>query len=240
MRYKQYINLVENLNKTSQLNEGWLMDVVHNTLDVVGFVPVLGEPFDIVNAILYATEGDYINAGFSLGAVYPIGGDAIKVAGRITTKAARMGVQKAAQKTVVKKVVGKTLAKNSDEIAAGLIGKLNKIEMVIPKANIKRLATGAIGKGGKLFRLSQDIKIGGYSFSALKIGGTVVLSGILLTQIWKYREELSKFVQIIIDGIKNFSISVANKVKSSWDKFLIFLNSHDEDYNEIDLSMSQI
>ena len=45
---------------------------IHPILDAVGFVPVLGEPADFVNGLIYASEEDYINAGLSMAAVIPV------------------------------------------------------------------------------------------------------------------------------------------------------------------------
>ena len=51
---------------------------VHTVLDTVGFVPVVGEPADLVNGLIYAAEKDYINAGISIAAVIPLLGEAGK------------------------------------------------------------------------------------------------------------------------------------------------------------------
>jgi RHS repeat-associated protein len=53
-------------------------------LDVAGFIPGIGEVADLVNAGLYALEGDWGNAAISLAGVLP-GGDALK-AGRLAKK----------------------------------------------------------------------------------------------------------------------------------------------------------
>ena len=50
--------------------------ILHTSLDVVGLVPVLGEPADAVNAAWYAAEGDLLNAGLSAAALFPLGGQA--------------------------------------------------------------------------------------------------------------------------------------------------------------------
>lgn len=55
-----------------------VMDVVHGALDVAGFVPGLGAVPDIINAGIYAIEGDFGNAAMSGIAAVPIIGDAIK------------------------------------------------------------------------------------------------------------------------------------------------------------------
>jgi hypothetical protein len=55
---------------------GWGLglDIVQGALDVAGLVPVIGEPADGVNALIYTARGDYVNAGLSAGGMIPIGG----------------------------------------------------------------------------------------------------------------------------------------------------------------------
>jgi RHS repeat-associated protein len=48
-------------------------ETAHIILDMAGTVTVFGEPFDALNSLLYAVEGDYINAGISAGAILPAG-----------------------------------------------------------------------------------------------------------------------------------------------------------------------
>jgi hypothetical protein len=57
-------------------------DGLHNTLDVAGFVPGFGAVPDLLNAILYATEGDVGNAGLSLLVALPIVGDGAGLLGQ--------------------------------------------------------------------------------------------------------------------------------------------------------------
>lgn len=45
---------------------------LHNTLDWLGMIPFVGEIFDVVNALIYAAEGDLVNAGISAAAILPI------------------------------------------------------------------------------------------------------------------------------------------------------------------------
>jgi hypothetical protein len=49
----------------------------HEILDVAGMVPVIGEAFDVANAALYLTEGDYVNAGMSMASTLPAFGNAV-------------------------------------------------------------------------------------------------------------------------------------------------------------------
>ncbi|MFD5324010.1 RHS repeat-associated core domain-containing protein [Streptomyces sp. NPDC127092] len=53
---------------------GW-SDVTHATLDVVGMVPVVGEGADLVNAGIYAAEGDWENAALSAASAVPVAGN---------------------------------------------------------------------------------------------------------------------------------------------------------------------
>jgi len=47
----------------------------HDALDVIGFIPVIGEIADGINALWYAAEGDYTNAALSGAAIIPVVGD---------------------------------------------------------------------------------------------------------------------------------------------------------------------
>ncbi len=60
---------------------------VHTILDLAGMVPGFGEPADLINAAVYAIEGDYTNATISVVATIPIIG-MIGTGGRIVTKVA--------------------------------------------------------------------------------------------------------------------------------------------------------
>ncbi|KAA0565741.1 hypothetical protein F0342_03345 [Bacillus sp. CH30_1T] len=53
--------------------------IVQRGLGLVGFVPGLGAVADGVNALIYAVDGDYTNAGLSLLAAVPIYGDGAKL-----------------------------------------------------------------------------------------------------------------------------------------------------------------
>lgn len=56
-------------------DEGWSWsDIGHTTFDVVGMVPILGEPADAINAVWYAAEGDHVNAALSAAAMVPVAG----------------------------------------------------------------------------------------------------------------------------------------------------------------------
>ena len=48
--------------------------ISHGLLDIVGMVPVLGEPADFVNGVWYYADGDVINGSLSMGALIPFAG----------------------------------------------------------------------------------------------------------------------------------------------------------------------
>ncbi|MCB0654151.1 MAG: AHH domain-containing protein [Saprospiraceae bacterium] len=47
---------------------------LHTALDIIGLIPALGEPADLVNGILYTISGDWKNATLSFGSTIPIAG----------------------------------------------------------------------------------------------------------------------------------------------------------------------
>jgi RHS repeat-associated protein len=55
------------------------IEELHSMLDAVGFIPVIGEPADALNALIYTFQGDYLNAGISAAAIIPVIGEAGKI-----------------------------------------------------------------------------------------------------------------------------------------------------------------
>lgn len=60
----------------------------HTVLDLAGLIPVVGIVFDVANAIWYAAEGDWLDAGISLLGVVPVLGE-LGVAAKIGSKIAK-------------------------------------------------------------------------------------------------------------------------------------------------------
>jgi hypothetical protein len=54
-------------------------------LDVAGMIPVVGEAFDAANGLMYAVEGDAVNAAFSFAACIPVAGNFI-TGGKLAVK----------------------------------------------------------------------------------------------------------------------------------------------------------
>ena len=102
---------------------------VHGGLDVIGLVPGFGEAADGINAIYYASEGDFVNAGLSAAAMIPLAGYAASAA-KFARKAEKaVDAIKAADKsmdaikTIDKAVDVKKAVKKAEDISEGVIYK---------------------------------------------------------------------------------------------------------------------
>ncbi|WP_437998653.1 PAAR-like domain-containing protein [Sorangium sp. So ce185] len=103
-----YAGPLVDLNKMrEEAEKSWwekASDWVHTGLDIVGFIPGLGEIADGLNAAIYLAEGDYLNAAISAAGMIPFGG-AAATGGRLAAKAGKAvaeavgkeGAQEAAQ-----------------------------------------------------------------------------------------------------------------------------------------------
>lgn len=67
-------------------SSGMLSEIGHGVLDLIGLVPVFGEPADVANAAWHAAEGNYVDAGLSLISVIPVVGDAIGKGGKLAKR----------------------------------------------------------------------------------------------------------------------------------------------------------
>ncbi|WP_437317248.1 PAAR-like domain-containing protein [Sorangium sp. So ce385] len=123
-----YAGPLVDLNKMrEEAEKSWwekASDWVHTGLDIVGFIPGLGEIADGLNAAIYLAEGDYLNAAISAAGMIPFGG-AAATGGRLAAKAGKAvaeavgkeGAQEAAQQ------VGKQGAEQLGKQGAEQAGK---------------------------------------------------------------------------------------------------------------------
>lgn len=89
-----------------------LPDQAHTLLDLLGLVPVVGEPADLLNCGAYGLEGDGVNAGLSCGGAVPVLGWAATAAkGTIRAADAAGAAGKSADE--VGEAVGATCQRNS-------------------------------------------------------------------------------------------------------------------------------
>ncbi len=70
----------------------WL-NAIHRGLDVLAFIPGIGELFDVANGAIYLFEGDYTNAGLSLTSLIPLIGDGLVKVGKYTYKGIKYGAE---------------------------------------------------------------------------------------------------------------------------------------------------
>ncbi len=69
---------------------GVFSEIAHTALDAGGMIPIIGEPIDVVHGIIYALEGDGVNAGLSIAAAIPILGN-FTTAGKTASKLSKVG-----------------------------------------------------------------------------------------------------------------------------------------------------
>lgn len=65
------------------------LDVFQTVLDVVGLIPVIGEPVDLVNGVIYLGRGKYVDAGLSFVAIIPVVGS-VGTGGKLFTKGVKV------------------------------------------------------------------------------------------------------------------------------------------------------
>lgn len=96
-----------------KMGHGKGLDILQTVLDYAGFIPVVGDVLDIINAVIYYVRGRYFEAALSLIAVIPIIGSVIKFgvkgafkAGASAIKAGGKALQNVGLKGI-KKIFGK-------------------------------------------------------------------------------------------------------------------------------------
>ena len=121
---------------------------VHTVLDTVGFVPVVGEPADLVNGLIYAAEKDYINAGISIAAVIPVVGDLGK-AGKYGVKALK-AIDKGGDIAKTFNVVSKPLSKKGSKTFRIVANGIEKVAKENADEAVEAAGKGSkeVGKGG--------------------------------------------------------------------------------------------
>lgn len=139
----------------------WGSAVTHGVLDVVGMIPVVGEPANLIGAGIYALEGDLVSAGMDLAAMWPAGGQAAtaakygrKIGSEVLEQAAKKGDDVA--EAVVKRSddAAEAAGKKADDAAPPKKDDGGKV-----KGDCKHLEKGPPGathKGGKHGKVQED------------------------------------------------------------------------------------
>ena len=132
---------------------------VHTVLDTVGFVPVVGEPADLVNGLIYAAEKDYINAGISIAAVIPVVGDLGK-AGKYGVKALK-AIDKGGDLAKTFNVASKPLSKKESKTFRIVANGIEKVAKENADEAVEAVGKGskAVGKGALKTVDTGDLKV---------------------------------------------------------------------------------
>ena len=162
---------------------GMISGPVHVALGVAGFIPGLGAIPDVLDAGVYALEGDAINAGLSLGAAVPFAGDAVK-AGTLVGKAGKhlgrelveRGFRKGLEKEGRQRLGGEAAQRLGSEGAQRLERNLatGTTEKAVQKTGQEAggtagAAAGKEGKKGTQVKKKGKLKCGEYGkYGALK------------------------------------------------------------------------
>jgi hypothetical protein len=131
---------------------GW----VHGGLDAAGLIPGLGAVPDLLNAGIYAVEGDYVNAGISAVAAIPVVGDAA-LAGKYAVKGGELAVKEgeklAAKET--EKLAAQALKEAEEKAAKEAAEKAEK-----EAAEQAEKDTAKEGEDGAKSKGKDDLKCG--------------------------------------------------------------------------------
>jgi len=143
--------------------------VVHGALDAAGFIPGLGAVPDLVNAGIYALEGNKVEAGISAVAAIPGFGDGVKagalvvkggkaVAKKVGKEAAEKAAKEAAEKAAKEAAekAAKEAAEKAEKEAAEQAAKKQGKENV----HVKKKKTAEKGRCGEWLAKMDMIKDG--------------------------------------------------------------------------------
>jgi hypothetical protein len=229
-----YVKLVETTLEKNKLilDEGFfsnIIDVVHGGLDVLGFVPVIGTASDILNGVIYAVEGDYINSGISFTASIPVLGDSVAIVGKTSMNALK------AAKAVDKVGDASKLAKNI-ELTKLIPKKPIPIQAVKAVAEHPKVAAGYFGKIAKVGRMTVN-KAG---IPLWQQGGSVALAGLMLYLAWKNRDKIWGWLSTFVEYIGKLSSNVAERIKKAWFDFINWLAPQEKELEMAYIEANQL
>ena len=120
------------LKKKAKVNE--LLDIIQTGLDLLGMIPVVGEPIDGINAGIYFVREDYANAALSAASTLPIAGW-VSTGGKFVKKSIKVIAEYGDDALEGIKAVGK----NADEVLEGIeiVGKnIDEVAETVGKTQI--------------------------------------------------------------------------------------------------------
>ncbi|QSQ15116.1 hypothetical protein [Myxococcus landrumensis] len=137
---------------SDSLSGGDILDGLQTGLDVIGFIPGVGEIADIANAGVSAARGNYLEAGLSLLSLVPVVGDTVGKGAKYALKAADAGAAKKAldglksadMEGFFKKLSqNPTVAKYLEPLRKALDTVVGKLTEIVEKAVPRPVMAGA-------------------------------------------------------------------------------------------------
>ena len=121
---------IEEINKLIMSEKLDWKTIGHGLLDLVGLFPGAGEFADLLNAILYIRQGNYLMAAFSIISMIPVLGDVIGKGGKLAYLITKMGGNPKRIAKAIKSTQG--LIKKHDGKITGIMKKLEGNEKIGP------------------------------------------------------------------------------------------------------------
>ena len=192
--------------KKAKKNINW-REAVHDALDIAGSITGYGDICDAVNAVLYLTEGDYINAGLSALSIIP-GADAFTKTGK-ASKVLGNGIVESGLKHLdnvadgIKKLVKK--ADDAIDLEKHLPKKLLTEEAETFAKKADKVADDVVEDAAKAIKSGSDTKIiAGKNFKDHFIRHKSLLEKVTGKKYSKYKTHGQEFLddigKIIDDG----------------------------------------
>ncbi|MFT4855854.1 MAG: hypothetical protein ACI9UV_000214 [Algoriphagus sp.] len=149
------------LNKMLLYYDAW-KEAKHWALDLLGFVPFLGEPADLINGILYAIEGDGVNAALSTASAIPFLGwvtSASKMGMKVIGSASDLNSRKILRWFIDKDQIIKFGDSNQLRGVLGLTDPTKQAHHIIPWANVVQSnpVVQKAAKSGDAFHLNEAL-----------------------------------------------------------------------------------
>ena len=147
-------------------NENTTLDRIQTELDVIGWIPGIGDVADGANGLISLYRKDYVSAGLDLVSMVPLIGDVIGKGGKIGKKIIQHGDEVAD--------IGKLLLKNSDEIASLSKGAIKNISPNQGFDSFRKLkkTLGSAGEGKHWHHIVEQAQIKKSGFSPYQIHNT--------------------------------------------------------------------
>lgn len=118
-------------------HDSGVSEIGHGILDVLGMVPLIGEPIDIINAGWYAIEGDMFNASLSMAAAIPGIGN-LATGGKLLGKTT---------KGIARSTKGKEVVEGYRSFEQARNAALREIGTIKPTERLKYIGRKHAGKG---------------------------------------------------------------------------------------------